>query len=243
MDSRLRGVGIADSVDIFEQDTAKSAGERCRPALVKALTHNSGHSIDWLVDSFGLKLDTVSRMAAHTNPRTHRGSDGGQFPGMMITYGLVEKLEAISEADPARVQIVNKATVTNLLRDASGAVIGVECVSLRPTVGFLSPPPPAFDGSLSHCRLLSSTFRHSLTHTRAGTKRVARSTRSTARWCWRPEATVPTSRTTRFWPRSKSPGGPRPRRGLTSRNRSSRRFGRSPPPTGRTAPATGSSSH
>lgn len=177
MDSRLRGVGIADSVDIFEQDTAKSAGERCRPALVKALTHNSGHSIDWLVDSFGLKLDTVSRMAAHTNPRTHRGSDGGQFPGMMITYGLVEKLEAISEADPARVQIVNKATVTNLLRDASGAVIGVECVSLRPTVGFLSPPPPAFDGShslqrlcltVACCPVHSDTHSHTLGQVRKG---------------------------------------------------------------------------
>jgi len=45
---------------------------------------------------------------------------------MMITYGLVEKLEAIAEADPSRAQIVNKATVTNLLKDSSGVVVGVE---------------------------------------------------------------------------------------------------------------------
>jgi hypothetical protein len=45
------------------------------------------------MDEFDLKLDTVSRMAAATYPRTHRGSDGGQFPGMMITYALMEEFD------------------------------------------------------------------------------------------------------------------------------------------------------
>lgn len=97
-----------------------------RYTQVKALTHNSGSSIDWLMDSFDLKLDTISRMAAHTHPRTHRGGAGGQFPGMMITYGLMEKLDAIAAADPATARVINKATVTKLLRDSKGAVIGCE---------------------------------------------------------------------------------------------------------------------
>jgi succinate dehydrogenase/fumarate reductase flavoprotein subunit len=111
---------------VAAQDTAKSAGKTARPDLIRALTHMSGNSIDWLMQHFGLNLDTVSRMAAHTQPRTHRGSDGGQFPGMMITYALVEALEKVAEADTSRAKIVNKATVTRLLRDADGAVVGVE---------------------------------------------------------------------------------------------------------------------
>lgn len=118
--------GVADTVEIFEQDTATSAGQRCRPELVKALTHQSGPSIDWLMDSFGLNLDTVSRMAAHTHPRTHRGSDGGQFPGMMITYSLISALEDIAAAEPSRARVMNKAKVTKLLKDDSGSVVGVE---------------------------------------------------------------------------------------------------------------------
>jgi succinate dehydrogenase/fumarate reductase flavoprotein subunit len=121
-----RVLGIPDSVQIFEADTTKSASTGARPDLIKALTHNSGPSIDWLMDSFDLKLDVVSRMAAHTIPRTHRGGAGGQFPGMMITYGLMEALDDIADASPETARVVNKATVTELLRDASGKVVGVE---------------------------------------------------------------------------------------------------------------------
>eukprot|EP00040_Diaphanoeca_grandis_P005401 m.32696 g.32696 ORF g.32696 m.32696 type:complete len:605 (-) comp16681_c0_seq1:114-1928(-) len=119
---------IPDSAEQFEIDTVKSAAEGLRPELVRALVYTSGPAVDWLTDAFGLKLDSVSRLGAHTHPRTHRGGAGGQFPGMMITYGLMDAFEQINEKDPSMAQILNKAKVTELIRDANGNVCGVTYV-------------------------------------------------------------------------------------------------------------------
>jgi hypothetical protein len=73
---RQRALGIPDSPEVFEADTLKSAAKDARPALIRTLTHQSGPSIEWLIDSFDLDLSVVSRLAAHTHPRTHRGKDG-----------------------------------------------------------------------------------------------------------------------------------------------------------------------
>jgi len=58
----------------------------------------SAPAIEWLIKEFGLDLSLVSRLGGHTFPRTHRG--GERFPGMTITYALMEKLEQISEKNP-----------------------------------------------------------------------------------------------------------------------------------------------
>jgi aspartate oxidase len=71
-----RALGIPDAPEVFEADTLKSAAKDARPALIRTLTHQSGPSIEWLIDSFDLDLSVVSRLAAHTHPRTHRGKDG-----------------------------------------------------------------------------------------------------------------------------------------------------------------------
>lgn len=71
-----RALGINDSPEVFEADTLKSAAADARPALIHVLTHQSGPSIEWLVDRFDLDLSVVSRLAAHSYPRTHRGKDG-----------------------------------------------------------------------------------------------------------------------------------------------------------------------
>jgi len=63
-------------------------------------------------------------MGGHTEPRTHRGKE--RFPGMTITYGLMEKLEEIEKKDPTLAQTRTKCNVTNLLKSKTGAVIGVE---------------------------------------------------------------------------------------------------------------------
>jgi flavocytochrome c len=116
-----RNLGIPDSAEIFENDTAKSAGEGLRPELVRVLTHESGPSVEWLWNSFGLKLDKVSRLGAHSQPRTHRG--GERFPGAMITMTLMEKLE--ERAEEGLATIVCKATAKSLLEE-NGKVVGVE---------------------------------------------------------------------------------------------------------------------
>uniref|UniRef100_A0A0G4I0V0 Cytochrome b5 heme-binding domain-containing protein n=1 Tax=Chromera velia CCMP2878 TaxID=1169474 RepID=A0A0G4I0V0_9ALVE len=116
--------GIKDSPEAFYADTAKSARQLGRPPLIKALTHNSGPAVEWLQTAFNLDLSLVSRLGGHSFERTHRGKE--RFPGMTITYALMEKLENIAKSSPDRARIVTKAKVNRLLTDASGAVCGVE---------------------------------------------------------------------------------------------------------------------
>lgn len=62
-------------------------------------------------DVFNLDLTLVSRLGGHSHPRTHRGHDA-KFPGMAITYALMQRLEELADAEPHRVQIIKKAHVT-----------------------------------------------------------------------------------------------------------------------------------
>ncbi|KAK9469131.1 FAD binding domain-containing protein [Lipomyces arxii] len=112
---------IADSVQQFYDDTIKSARDLARPDLIRVLTYNSAAAVEWLQDVFKLDLTLVSRLGGHSQPRTHRGHDA-KFPGMAITYALMEKLEDYAEAIPDRVQIHKKARVVKLLKDSSSEV-------------------------------------------------------------------------------------------------------------------------
>eukprot|EP00286_Rhodomonas_abbreviata_P011851 CAMPEP_0181322778 /NCGR_PEP_ID=MMETSP1101-20121128/19412_1 /TAXON_ID=46948 /ORGANISM="Rhodomonas abbreviata, Strain Caron Lab Isolate" /LENGTH=657 /DNA_ID=CAMNT_0023430719 /DNA_START=26 /DNA_END=1999 /DNA_ORIENTATION=- len=118
-----REQNIPDTPEVFYQDTFKSGENTARPNLIKALTYQSASAVEWLIDAFALPLDTISRLAAHSYPRTHRG--GERFPGMMITYGLMEKLDEIAANAPDKAQVVNKATVTELIREGN-KVVGVK---------------------------------------------------------------------------------------------------------------------
>lgn len=97
----------------FYDDTLKSARDKARPDLIKVLTYKSASSIEWLQDSFNLDLTLVSRLGGHSQPRTHRGHDA-KFPGMAITYALMQKLEELAETEPHRVKIIKKARVTKI---------------------------------------------------------------------------------------------------------------------------------
>ncbi|CAA7259175.1 unnamed protein product [Cyclocybe aegerita] len=119
-----RDLGIPDSAKIFFDDTKKSARELARDDLIRVLTGRSGDAVNWLQNVFGLDLSKVSRLGGHTHPRTHRGD--AQFPGMVITYAQMERLEDLAVSNPDRVKIHKKARVTKLLKDESGAVYGVE---------------------------------------------------------------------------------------------------------------------
>ncbi|KAI6026412.1 Flavocytochrome c [Pisolithus microcarpus] len=109
-------LGIPDNAKIFFEDTKRSARDLARDDLIRVLTGRSGDAVNWLQNKFGLDLSN--------QPRTHRGS--AQFPGMVITYAQMERLEDLAVSQPDRVKIYKKARVTKLLRDESGAVAGVE---------------------------------------------------------------------------------------------------------------------
>ena len=74
--------------------------------------------MEWLQDVFNLDLTLVSRLGGHTHPRTHRGHDA-KFPGMAITYALMQRLEELADAEPTRVQIVKKANVTSINKNGN----------------------------------------------------------------------------------------------------------------------------
>lgn len=120
--------GIEDSWQIFETDTARSANqgksEQSYP-LARVLAEESAPAVEWLQSSkFGIDLSLVSRLGGHSQPRTHRGKE--RFPGMTITYALLEKLEEIEKlSNGVDAKILTKARVTKLLKE-NGTIIGVE---------------------------------------------------------------------------------------------------------------------
>ncbi|KOS47715.1 hypothetical protein ACN38_g1353 [Penicillium nordicum] len=116
-------LGIQDSVKQFYEDTLKSARDKARPDLIKVLTYKSASAVEWLQDVFNLDLTLVSRLGGHTHPRTHRGHDA-KFPGMAITYALMQRLEDLADNEPGRVQIVKKANVTSINKSGNN-VTGV----------------------------------------------------------------------------------------------------------------------
>jgi flavocytochrome c len=111
---------IRDSVKQFYDDTLKSARDKARPELIKVLTYKSAAAVEWLMDEFNLDLTLVSRLGGHSQPRTHRGHDA-KFPGMAITYALMERWEQLVEKDPSRAQLIKKARVFEVLKEGNQA--------------------------------------------------------------------------------------------------------------------------
>ncbi|KAI9669319.1 MAG: hypothetical protein M1831_000354 [Alyxoria varia] len=110
--------GIQDSVKQFYDDTFKSARDKARPDLIKVLTYKSAAAVEWLQDVFNLDLTLVSRLGGHSHQRTHRGHDA-KFPGMAITYALMQRFEELSDKEPERVQFVKKAKVESINKDGN----------------------------------------------------------------------------------------------------------------------------
>merc|ERR1712038_1927163 len=112
--------GINDSVELFTSDTLKGGAKK--PEVVKVLCGNSGADVDWLVEKFNLDLSLVARLGGHSAPRTHRGKE--RFPGMTITYALIQMVEKIAEkCDKA--QIITKARAHKLLTSSAGSCKGL----------------------------------------------------------------------------------------------------------------------
>jgi flavocytochrome c len=112
--------GIPDTPTLFTNDTLKGGAKK--PELAKVLCENSGADVDWLMDKFNLDLSLVARLGGHSEPRTHRGKE--RFPGMTITYALIQMVEAVADrSDKAR--IITKARAHTLLTNGKGTCMGL----------------------------------------------------------------------------------------------------------------------
>lgn len=125
-------LSIPDLVEQFYQDTLATAKDRANPALIKVLTYHSADAVHWLQEIFELDLSIVSRLGGHSQPRTHRGKDA-KFPGMAITYRLLETLENLAELEPERVMILKNTQVIDLIIDDhdKSVVNGVKYKNLK----------------------------------------------------------------------------------------------------------------
>merc|ERR1711865_1043878 len=112
--------GVPDSYEIFYNDTLKGGAKK--PEIAKILCGNSGADVDWLIDAFDLDLSLLARLGGHSQPRTHRGKE--RFPGMTITYALIQMCEKIAEKTD-RARIITKAEVFKLIMNGK-AVVGCE---------------------------------------------------------------------------------------------------------------------
>merc|ERR1711953_1231128 len=114
--------GIDDSIELFTSDTLKGGAKR--PDVVKVLCGNSGADVDWLVEKFDLDLSLVARLGGHSAPRTHRGKE--RFPGMTITYALIQMGENVAEKTD-RARIITKARAHTLITnpEAGNACVGL----------------------------------------------------------------------------------------------------------------------
>merc|ERR1712127_29026 len=108
--------GIADNTDIFLADTLKGGAKR--PEIAKVLCANSGDDVDWLVEKFDLDLSLLARLGGHSQPRTHRGAE--RFPGMTITYALIQMCENCQKTGRSR--IINKAKVVDIIMNDKACV-------------------------------------------------------------------------------------------------------------------------
>merc|ERR1719215_139435 len=115
-----REKGIEDSSELFTNDTLKGGAKQ--PEIAKVLCENSGADVEWLMDAFDLDLSLVARLGGHSAPRTHRGKE--RFPGMTITYALIQMVEKIAE-NCSRARIITKARATELLQGSGKDVIGL----------------------------------------------------------------------------------------------------------------------
>merc|ERR1711939_22321 len=80
-------------------------------------------AVEWIIDKFGIDLSLVSRLGGHSMPRTHRGKE--RFPGMTITYGLMEALEEIAETEDGRARIMLKFLAAEALRGVGGVLLDI----------------------------------------------------------------------------------------------------------------------
>jgi len=110
--------GVPDNAEIFIGDTLKGGAKK--PELAKVLCANSAGDVDWLMDKFDLDLSLLARLGGHSQPRTHRGKE--RFPGMTITYALIQMLEKVAEKTD-RARIITKAEVCELICNGP-AVVG-----------------------------------------------------------------------------------------------------------------------
>jgi flavocytochrome c len=115
-----------DTLELFFNDTYRSAGSSARLDLIETLVSRSGDAVTWLKTRAGVDLSLVAQLGGHSTKRTHRPSNG--MAGAEIIYGMQKAVRAYEKT--GQLEILFDTRVTRLLTD-DGSVNGVEYVGVN----------------------------------------------------------------------------------------------------------------
>lgn len=115
--SLQKKLGIEDSEELFYNDTMKGGKNKNNPELLKKMTEESKHIIDWLI-SKGTDLTEVSFSGGQSVKRIHRPT-GGKAVGPVVVAALSDT------ADKLGIEIRTESEVTKLIKTGD-KVTGVE---------------------------------------------------------------------------------------------------------------------
>jgi len=129
-----------DYLESFKEDTIRSAGKSSKPHLIETLVENSEAAVQWLKDRVGVDLSVLAQLGGHSHKRTHRPKQG--MVGAEIIYNVQRAVKAYEKS--GMVKIIVDTRVTQLKRNDSGAVVGVEGVKItkdgkNETISLTSP--------------------------------------------------------------------------------------------------------
>lgn len=111
-----------DSLEVFKNDTIRSAGDSARQDLIETLVSRSAAAVDFLRSRVGVDLSLKAQLGGHSSKRTHRPSNG--MAGAEIIYGMQKAVRAYEKTGQLTLMVDTK--VTRILTDDSGRVIGVQ---------------------------------------------------------------------------------------------------------------------
>lgn len=116
-----RSCGIDDSAELFVDDIMKKTQGQVDPKIVHTLAHESGRTIDWLIERHGVPLTLVSGFLypGHSRIRMHGtpNRSGAELMGALI------RAAALCDVD-----VVTEALVSDLYADADGRIRGIRAI-------------------------------------------------------------------------------------------------------------------
>lgn len=115
-----------DYLESFKEDTIRSAGKSSKPHLIETLVGNSEAAVQWLKNRVGVDLSVLAQLGGHSHKRTHRPKQG--MVGAEIIYNIQRAVKTYEKS--GMVEIMVDTRVTQLKRNDSGAVVGVEGVKI-----------------------------------------------------------------------------------------------------------------
>ncbi|AXK80893.1 FAD-dependent oxidoreductase [Pseudolabrys taiwanensis] len=114
-----RAKGIADSPVLFADDIQRKAHHENDTALVEVVARESGPTVEWLAETYGLPFDVIDHF-------TYPGHSAMRMHGLPTRSGaeLIDRLRSAAEA--ADVTILTESRVETLFADEQCRIRGVE---------------------------------------------------------------------------------------------------------------------